>query len=269
MAVFGLPHALFGNHWWTDARIYFGLLTAAALGYAVSLLRKDGRLVRAVQMATVLPLCALTLATGGDDIPVLGLCLLSMTLLWRGRFGWAGVAIGAAAAMKLFAWPVLVVLAFFAWRKAFWVPAIAIPALVLLPSIILDAAAVAENVIAFPTGHGLVTSPAASPLVGYLLAQHVAGGRTLALALLGLAATAIGVYLLLRRPRDVAAVANVCAIGLLVAILLIPATRFGYLLYPVAFAFWAPCLKDGLRQPEPEVSRGQTNGDTRQSVQQG
>lgn len=269
MAVFGLPHALFGNHWWTDARIYFGLATALLLGYAISLLRMDGRLVRAVQMATVLPLFALTLATGGDDIPVLALCLLSMTLVWRGRFGWAGVAIGAAAAMKLFAWPVLVVLAFFAWRKAFWVPAVAIPVLALLPSIILDAAAVAENVIAFPTGHGLVTSPAASPLVGYLLAQHVTGGRTLALGLLVLAGAVIGVYLLLRRPRDVAAVANVCAVGLLVAILLMPATRFGYLLYPVAFAFWAPCLKNGSGEPDPEVGGGQTGGDTREGINQG
>jgi hypothetical protein len=269
MAVFGLPHALFGNHWWTDARVYFGLLTAAALGYAISLLRMDGRLVRAVQMATVLPLCALTLATGGDDIPVLALCLLSMALVWRGRFGWAGVAIGAAAAMKLFAWPVLVVLAFFAWRRAFWVPAIAIPVLAMLPSVILDADAVLENVINFPTGHGLVTSPAASPLVGYLLAQYVPGGRVLALALLGLAAAVIGAYLLWRRPRDVAAVANISAVGLLVAILLMPATRFGYLLYPVAFAFWAPCLKNGFGKPDPEIGGAQPSGDARESIEHG
>lgn len=269
MAVFGLPHAIFGNQWWADARIYFGLVTAAALGYAISLLRMDGRLVRAVQMATVLPLCALTLATGGDDIPVLALCLLSMTLVWRERFGWAAVAIGAAAAMKLFAWPVLVVLAFFAWRKAFWVPAIAIPVLAMLPSVVLDAGAVVENVISFPTGHGLVKSPAASPLVGYLLAQHVPGGRVLALVLLGVAAAAIGAYLLWRRPRSVSAVANVCAVGLLVAILLMPATRFGYLLYPVAFAFWAPCLKNGLSDPDPEIGSAQAGGDAREGVEHG
>jgi glycosyl transferase family 87 len=269
MAVFGLPHALFGNYWWTDARIYFGLVTAAALGYAVSLLRRDGRLVRAMQMATVLPLCALTLATGGDDIPVLALCLLSMTLVWRERFGWAGVAIGAAAAMKLFAWPVLVVLAVFAWRRAFLVPATAIPVLAMLPSVLLDARAVVENVISFPTGHGLVVSPAASPLVGYLLAQHVPGGRILALALLGVAAAAIGAYLLWRRPRSVAAVATICAVGLLVAILLMPSTRFGYLLYPVAFAFWAPCLKDRFGQPDPEVGGGQAGHDARESVEYG
>ena len=141
--------------------------------------------------------------------------------------------------------------------------------LVLLPSIILDAGAVAENVIAFTTGHGLVKSPAASPFVGYLLAQHVAGGRMLALGLLALAAVLIGVYLWRRRPRDVATVANVCAVGLLAAILLIPATRFGYLLYPVAFAFWAPCLKNGAGEPDPEVGGGQPGGDAPEGVQQG
>ena len=267
MSVFGLPHALFGNHWLTDARVYFGLLTAAALGYAASLLRRDGRLVRAIQAATVLPLCALTLATGGDDIPVLALCLLAMTLVWRERFGWAGVAIGAAAAMKLFAWPVLVVLALFAFRRAFWVPAITIPIMAMLPSVILHPAAVVENVISFPTGQGLVTSPAASPFLGYLLAQHVEGGRVIALALLGAAAAAIGIYLLWRRPRDVAAVANVCAVGLLAAILLMPATRFGYLLYPVAFAFWAPCLRNGLGDGDPEVGGAQAGGDAGDRVE--
>ncbi len=249
MAVFGFPRALFGEAWWTDARVYFALFTAVALAYAVSLLKLDARVVRAVQMATVLPLCALTLATGGDDIPVLALCLLAFTLAFRQRFGWAGVAIGAAAAMKLFAWPVLLVLAIYTRRARFVVPAMLLPLLVLLPSIVLDPSAVVENVIHFPTGKGLVTSPAASPLVGYLLTHAFAGGRVVALVLLGLAGLAIGVYLMRRPPRDMRTVVNICAIGLLAAILLMPATRFGYLLYPVAFAFWAPTLRQVSNSP--------------------
>ncbi len=243
MAIFGFPRALFGEAWWTDARLYFALFTAVALAYAVSLLELDGKLVRAVQMATVLPLCALTLATGGDDIPVLALCLLAFTLAYKGKLGWAGVAIGAAAAMKLFAWPVLLVLAIFARRARFAVPAMIMPLMILLPSILLDPSAVVENVIRFPTGHGLVTSPAASPLVGYLIANAFEGGRLVALGLLGAAGLAIAVYLWRRPPQDMRTVVNVCAIGLVVAILLMPATRFGYLLYPVAFAFWAPTLR--------------------------
>lgn len=244
MSVFGLPNAIFGDHWWADARIYFGLLTVLALAKAASLVTRDSRLIRAIQVTTVLPICALTLATGGDDIPVLALCLLAFALAAHRRYGWSGVVIGAAAAMKLFAWPVLLVLALFALKRRFWVPAIGIPVLALLPSLIINASAVVENVIRFPTGHGLVTSPAASPLLGYLVAQHLPHGRNIALGLLAAAGLAIGVYLLRRPARDVAAVANICAIGLLAAILLMPATRFGYLLYPIAFAFWAPCLRD-------------------------
>jgi hypothetical protein len=127
----------------------------------------------------------------------------------------------------------------------------------MLPSLILNPSGFMENVVRFPTGHGLVTSPAASPLIGYLIAQNLPGGRVIALALLGATAAAIGIYLLRRPPRDVAAVVNVCAVGLLAAILLMPATRFGYLLYPVAFAFWAPCLRKGLGEGEPDIGRSQ------------
>jgi hypothetical protein len=244
MAIFGMPRAVFGSYWWTDARVWFAVTTAAVLFGAMRLLWPHPGLVRALQMATVLPLCALTLATGGDDIPVLALCLLAFALAARDRFGWAGVAIGAAAAMKLFAWPVLLVLGVYALRRPkYFLGALGIPALTLLPVLLVDAGAFVENVIRFPAGHGLVTSPAASPLIGYLIAQHVPHGRTVALGLLLAAGLAIGVYLLRRPPRSVRDVAIVSAIGLLAAILLMPATRFGYLLYPVAFAFWAPCLQ--------------------------
>ncbi len=63
-------------------------------------------MIRALQAATVLPICALTLATGGDDLPVLALCLLAFALATTGRLAGSGVAIGLAASLKLFAWPV-------------------------------------------------------------------------------------------------------------------------------------------------------------------
>ncbi|MBV1852187.1 glycosyltransferase 87 family protein [Catellatospora tritici] len=264
MAVFGLPRAVFGAAAWTDARVWFALATAACLLAAAHLLRlpvpapgtrvapaadgldpraaQDSLLVRAVQAATVLPLCALTLATGGDDLPVLALCLLALALAARRRFGWAGVAIGAAAAMKLLAWPVVVVLGAYALVRRqgvrYAVGAVGLPLLAMLPPLLVEPAAFVENVIRFPTGHGLVTSPAASPLLGRLLAEHVPGGRILALALLGLTALAIAGWLLRHPPRSAASVAAVCAVGLLAAIVLMPATRFGYLLYPAALALW-------------------------------
>ncbi|PRY27233.1 uncharacterized protein DUF2029 [Pseudosporangium ferrugineum] len=276
MAVFGLPRAAFGDVWWTDARIWFAVVTAAALVTAVRLLRSSP--VRALQFATVLPICALTLATGGDDLPVLALCLLALACCAAGpavsgagpdagaagrlsaagpaagaagRFGAAGVAVGAAAALKLFALPVvavLIVLAFTTGNLRRFLPgALGLPVLALLPAFLVDGDAFVENVIRFPLGHGIVTSPAQSPFPGYLIAEAVPGGRFVAIALLAAAALAIAVVLVRRPPVTAATAALFCGYGLLAAILLMPTTRFGYLLYPLALLVWAPALV--LRQP--------------------
>ncbi|BCJ53290.1 hypothetical protein Asp14428_47650 [Actinoplanes sp. NBRC 14428] len=297
MAVFGLPRAAFGDVWWTDARIWFAVVTAAALVTAVRLLRSSP--VRALQFATVLPICALTLATGGDDLPVLALCLLALACCAAGpdaggagpdaggagpdagaagrlsaagpaagaagpaagaagpdagaagRFGAAGVAVGAAAALKLFALPVvavLIVLAFTTGNLRRFLPgALGLPVLALLPAFLVDGDAFVENVIRFPLGHGIVTSPAQSPFPGYLIAEAVPGGRFVAIALLAATALAIAVLLVRRPPVTAATAALFCGYGLLAAILLMPTTRFGYLLYPLALLVWAPALV--LRQP--------------------
>jgi hypothetical protein len=242
MAIFGIPRALAGGGWWTDSRVWFAVATIAALAVAVSRTRD----VRAAQAATVLPVCALTLATGGDDLPVLALCLLALTCCAAGRFGAAGVAVGAAAALKLFALPVVVVLAVLAvvtgHGRRFLPGAVGLPVLVLVPPLLVDADAFVENVIRFPLGHGLVTSPAQSPFPGYLIASAVPGGRYVAAALLVAVGGAIAVLLLRRPPRTAAAAALFCGYGLLAAILLMPTTRFGYLLYPIALLVWAPAL---------------------------
>ncbi|MDI6099120.1 glycosyltransferase 87 family protein [Actinoplanes sp. NEAU-A12] len=248
MSVFGLPRALMGDHWWTDARIWFAIITVAAVGAAVALLRssQNPSLVRATQAATVLPVTALTLATGGDDIPVLALCLLALALSATGRPGWSGVAVGAAAACKLFALPVVAVLVVLAVATGTWrrlLPgALGLPLLALVPPLLADADALVENVLRFPLGHGLVTSPAQSPFPGYLISQSLPGGRYVAMGLLVTAAAVIGLWLLRRPPRTAATAALFCGYGLLAAILLMPTTRFGYLLYPAALLLWAPAL---------------------------
>ena len=63
-------------------------------------------------------------------------------------------------------------------------------------------------------------------------------------------ALSIGVYLIRRPPRTASAAAAVSACGLLVAILLISATRFGYLLYPVAYACWIAAFRGPVPTPE-------------------
>ncbi len=321
MSLFGLPRAVAGDHWFTDARIWFAIMTVLTLGAAVTLVRSlpdvratrapftslrsaapvsrdtapatpvppastsgpagpppgreaathessSGRgaatpglggavlgsapvspaLVRAIQAATILPVTALTLATGGDDIPVLALCLLSLALAATGRPGWSGLAVGAAAACKLFALPVVAVLVVHAvvtgtWRRL--LPgALGLPLLALLPPLLVDADALIENVLRFPLGHGLVTSPAQSPFPGYLISQALPGGRYIAAGLLVSAAVGIGFRLLRHPPRTARAATLFCGYGLLAAILLMPTTRFGYLLYPAALLLFAPALSN-------------------------
>jgi hypothetical protein len=251
MAVFGLPRALFGDVWWTDARVWFALVTLAALVAATRIIPS----VRALQVATVFPICALTLATGGDDIPVLALCLLALAWCAAGRYGWAGLAVGAAAACKLFAFPVVIVLAALALthrRGRRYLPgAVGLPILVLIPPFLANGQAFVENVIRFPLGRGLVKSPAQSPFPGYLISELVPGGRFIASALLVATAVIIAVLLLRRPPRTAAAAALYCGWGLLCAILLLPTTRFGYLLYPANFLVWASGLRESTATPKP------------------
>src|SRR5262249_15691344 len=95
MALFGLPRAVFGVAWWTDARVWFALVTALVLGLALGQLRAGPGRVRALQAATVLPVCALTLAVGGDDLPVLALCPPPLAHAPPDPYGAAGVAGGA------------------------------------------------------------------------------------------------------------------------------------------------------------------------------
>jgi hypothetical protein len=231
--------------------VWFALATAAALIGAVMLLRDRDRaaVLRGVQAATVLPICALTLATGGDDLPVLALCLLALACCAAGRFGAGGAAAGAAAALKLFALPVVVVLAVFALAtrrgRRFLIGAVSLPLLALVPAYLIDGDAFVENVLRFPLGHGLVTSPAQSPFPGHLIAAWVPGGRYVAAALLVAVGAAIAVRLLRRPPVTAASATTICGYGLLAAILLMPTTRFGYLLYPVALLVWAPALRTG------------------------
>jgi hypothetical protein len=280
MAIFGFPRALLGAHWFTDARIWFALATAGCLWLAYrAVSATSAPLLRALQAATVLPLCALTLATGGDDIPVLALCLLAFAYAARDRFAAAGIAIGIAGMLKPFAWPVAVVLLVLAWHLSrrsvvpastvprFALGAFGLPLLALLPALVIDAGAFVENVVRFPGGKGLVTSPAQSPLLGRIIATTVPGGHLIAQALMVLAGLVIAGWLLRRPPADAARAALVSAAGLTAAIVLNPTTRFGYLLYPVTFVatWWGlraierrqePWVTETGQQPERHSPRG-------------
>ncbi len=262
MAIFGLPHAAVSGADGsgvaaaaTDARLVFAAVAAALLLLALRLVTGDGKRVpvRAVQLVAVLPATTLTLATGGDDLPVLALLVLAIACCHLGRVVPAGVAGGVALAMKLTAAPVLLVLAVALAcspgrrrnKRAvvFAGTGLVVAAALVLPSLLVAPADLVEHVIRFPAGLTGVESPAASPLPGYLLAQTGDAGRMAALAALAVAAVALGGWVLRRPPRTAAEAAERAAAGLVVAMLLMPATRYGYLVYPLVLTGSAIALR--------------------------
>ncbi|MFI7408307.1 glycosyltransferase 87 family protein [Streptomyces sp. NPDC049627] len=214
MALFGIPHVLFGGTPLADARVWF---CAAFLACLLVAARRPGRnslrrswtqgrrgagyeasAVDAVLLLAAFPAVALPLAVGGIDLPVIGLMCLGLALAGRGGSGTAaGLAMGAAAALKWTAWPLLPVgLVLLAVTAGLWVAvragvvAVLVAASAVVPVALADPRAFVEHVVLFPLGEGGVRSPAASPLPGHLLATYVPGGSVLAMAALAAAASA-------------------------------------------------------------------------------
>jgi hypothetical protein len=255
MSLFGGPRSTRAPARLTDARVAFSVFTILVVVLAMALCRgPTGPRVLALQSMTVLPTAALPLATGGDDLPVAALMLLGLVLLQRRRPLWAGVALGVAASMKITAWP-LVALAFLVARDRNGArgrrPSFAVVAGivgVMVPAVLPTAAenfrAFIDNVVRFPLGLAGVRSPAGSPLIGHVVVSLFPGihrAFTVSVAAAGL--LVLGYVLVRRRPTSPAALARLVGWVMLVAILLAPATRVGYLLYPVDFFVWAWLLR--------------------------
>ncbi|MGW4836385.1 hypothetical protein [Streptomyces globisporus] len=257
MAVFGLPEAVAGPGPLTDPRLWMG---AAFLG-ALALALPAGARSAPLRWIAACPLVALPLAAGGVDLPVAGLMCLGLALAGRGRAAAAGAALGAAAALKWTAWPAIpVALALLAAasrstgrpadrgeghrpadRAAARCGLVALltAAVLVLPAALRAPGAFRAHVVDFPLGLTDAVSSAASPLPGHLLATHLPGGRTLALLLLGVSAFLLGLSLALRPPATPADAAARLALGLLLAIAFMPASRFGYLVHPLVLVVWA------------------------------
>jgi hypothetical protein len=239
----------------TDARIQFLLFTAAVAVVALWRLRPstDAR-TRALQVLTVLPTAALPLATGGDDMPVVAMMLAGMVALQRRQPLVAGLALGAAASLKFTSWA-LVALALFAvidrrgqrgWRTVatYLAGVLAVVVPVVVPVALRNPSAFVDNVIRFPLGLAGVASPAASALPGHLLVAAFPGihrAYVIVAVVGGLAA--LGWRLVRRPPRDAAQVASLTGWLMLIAMLLAPATRVGYLIYPANLFVWAWMLR--------------------------
>jgi Glycosyltransferase family 87 len=262
MVIFGLSSDAKGDPRLTDARIQFLVFTALVGLLALSRLRPrtDAR-VRALQVLTVLPTAALPLATGGDDMPVVALMLAGLVALQRRRPVLAGLAIGGAAALKFTAWP-LVVFALFAARDRrgqralgrYLLGVVALVLPVVLPFALRNPTAFVDNVIRFPLGLAGVSSPAASALPGHILIALVPGAHRAYVVIAGLIGAAVLLWYVRRRPpANTAEVASLTGWVMLVAILLAPATRVGYLLYPINLFVWAWMFR---RSDDPPVPVG-------------
>jgi hypothetical protein len=253
MLLFGIPRAIAGDHApLADARVMFaaGMLGATALALRMWRAPPGARLL-AFQLLVTLPTGALFLATGGDDLPVLAAILLCLVLADRGRLGWAGVTAGAAVAMKQIAWPLLPFLILSGRDRArrsgraralAGASAVALP--VILPFFLWGPTAFVEDVIRFPLGLGQQPSAAETPTLGSFLVRTLPLARGWVVTMLVGLVLAAGAYLLFARPRrGPSDVALHTGLSLALALLLAPAARLGYVVYPVELFVWARLLR--------------------------
>jgi len=182
----------------------------------------------------VSPLTLLTMTTSGEDVAVIALIALTATLVITKRHGWAVVVAAAVVSIKLIALPAIVVLVVFMLGRKHIALFAAMVAGFNLPVFLVDPGAFVEHAIRFPTGGAQVTSPASSPFPGRLLTELGSAGHVAALALLIVAGLAVVAWLLVRRPVTAADACRRVVVGMGAAIMLMPASRFGYLVYPMA-----------------------------------
>ena len=237
-----------------DARV--ALVGFTLLIAAVALMSSDAtvhRRGRVLQFLVCLPSGALALVTGGDDLPVLALMLLGLVFAQQRRPVLAGVVIGLGATLKFTAWPLLVLMLFAArdredrpapLRYGLSVAVVSLPIVAI--GVLAGPRAFLENVVKFPLGLTALKSPAASPLLGQYLVNVLPSEKLVLTALLLLVGLLVVVAGFLRyRPRTPADVARFTAFAMTVATVLAPATRFGYLIYPLNFVVFAYLL-DGM-----------------------
>jgi hypothetical protein len=244
---------------------------------------------------------AFTLATGGDDAPMVAFLCLGFACLWPplprhgpGRPGlplggtawlplggtaWlplgvtAGLALGVAAAMKATAWPAIAVaialLAAVHGRRAairFTVTALTVVAVIAGPFLARYPRALIENTVEFPLGLAHVVSAAASPLPGHLIASTGPVGHTIVVAALAGAGLVVAISLLTFPPRTVPRAMGVLAGAMTLMFMIAPSTRYGYFIYPATLVIWlliAMAGRNGDNYSGPRVAKRTQNGSDR------
>jgi hypothetical protein len=259
--VFGLPRGA-SSASATDARVMFlaGALLTWGAATKVGRLTPDGGL-RVLQALVILPTGALLLAGGGDDVAVAAVMVLAVAFVAADRPGWAGVAAGAAAAMKQLAWPLLPFVVMCAGRagrggrRRATLAAGAVLLAVVAPFALWDPARFYEDVIRFPLGYGKPKTFHPTPTPGVLLARAFPSLRGAIAVGAAVAITAVMVWLLARPgPWSARRVAVGAAVVIAVGTLLAPASRLGFVVYPAALAAWAAVSRTDRPSPPTLVS---------------
>ena len=217
MIPFGLVNATSGPPEFKDARLpltgFSLIVIAGALLVADTTSRRRWRIF---QVVVILPSGALPMVTGGDDLPVIALILLVLGE-WDRR--------GRRAI----------------WRYSLAAAAVVVP--VLGVGVGLAPHAFILNAIRFPLGLTKVKSPAASPLLGQELVSLFPAAKPELITILTLVGlVAVGYGLLKWPPSSPQSAAGFSGLAMLLATLLAPATRFGYLIYPLDLLTWAVLL---------------------------
>jgi len=269
MLLFGVPRALADDGApLTDARVAFTLGTLAVTIVALRLWRAppvDRLLV--VQILVALPTGALLMATGGDDLPVLALILLALVLLDRREPGWSGAVAGAAAALKQTAWIALPFLLISARDKSdrpartrFGLATLCVVIPVVLPFVIWEPSDFVEDVILFPLGLGQQPSAAGGTTLGSLLIRAFPGARDGLTVMLMASVLAVAITLFIfRSPAKPYQALQRAGIVMTVALLLAPAARLGYAIYPIEL-FTLAWLSRG-REAEGSIPNGRSGRD--------
>ena len=143
-------------------------------------------------------------------------------------------------ALKWTAWPLLPVFAPLVFmrsglRQALWCTLLGIgsTSLSITPFALHGGRAMLNQVAKFPLGLTRVSTPAASPLPGHLLADLGQVGRIAGLALLAASCGAVAAWTICRPPRTAVQAGNRLAAGLTAVFAFAPSSRFGYFALPV------------------------------------
>lgn len=260
MSLFGLPRLVLPNIGLGDPRWWFLLVFGVCFVAADRLARRARGTEPVLWALLATPFLALHASVGGHDLPVVGLLCLSIALAARGRLSQAGLALGVACALKASAWPAVAVIAAFVvarwgWRHAgrFVANATAVVVGVSLPVLVgPTASAMVAQAAGFPMAHSTFASPADSPTPGVLLSHGGPTAKLVGYALMLVVAAALLVALVRRPPRTLTGTAAFLALALTAAMLVLPTSRAGYLLYPVALLGLA--LRGRRRAPGPHAA---------------